>query len=88
MIFYADIDSILIYDFQTNRDFDSANRSPNFNSSKDNDIDGYVILDEVGDDPQVPTTFEPDRSSDISLSDAGKDFQKKLKKCSVRILLF
>lgn len=62
---------------QTKQDINSANSSPNFHKSKDNAIDDFVILDEVGDE-QVPTSsLDNDDRDDISLSEADdQDLEK------------
>ena len=64
---------------QTKQDINSANSSPNFHKSKDNAIDDFVILDEVGDE-QVPTSsldINSDDRDDISLSEVDdQDLEK------------
>ena len=66
-----------ILHLQTKQDINSANSSPNFHKSKDNAIDDFVILDEVGDE-QVPTSsLDNDDRDDISLSEADdQDLEK------------
>jgi len=63
----------------TKQDINSANSSPNFHKSKDNAIDDFVILDEVGDE-QVPTSsldINSDDRDDISLSEVDdQDLEK------------
>ena len=64
-----------ILHLQTKQDINSANSSPNFHKSKDNAIDDFVILDEVGDE-QVPTSSldrNSDDRDDISLSEVEDD---------------
>jgi len=49
--------------------------SPNSHRSKENDIDGFVILDEVGDE-QVPSSDRLDDRDEISLSEDDDHLEK------------